>query len=217
MKRGTHVTLTACNADETRSSPLKPKHVEEVGKVITDNEASSSIHETFDSQVGNFEPDGNPLQPEYDDNDIEQHLSFLRKSFPSMGGLQPTVLGQCVRGLSVPRYDFVPVGQKFVQIMHNYDHWICVTNVFSKEAHDVFVYDSMNTTVTDETVIQTSFLLRLHDARDYIMSHIREYQSQTSRTRLCGLYAVATATAACYGIDLSGHVIDENLLVSNAQ
>lgn len=151
--------------------------------------------------------------PEYDDMDIERHLTILRNHFPSIHGLQSTLLGQYIPGSSIPHFKHIAVNEKFVQVLHNYDHWVCVTNVFSENSKDVYVYDSLYSTVAHETVVQTSSLLRLHDDGDFINFHIRNYQNQTSGSRLCGLYAVAAATAACYGIDLSSHVVDEELLV----
>ena len=152
--------------------------------------------------------------PEYDDIDIEQHLTILRNHFPSVKGLQSTLLGQYIPGSSVPKFDYIAVDEKFVQVLHNYDHWVCVTNMFSDDSHDIYVYDSLNTTLAPETVVQTSSLLRLNDDRDFVNFHVRNYQNQTSGSRLCGLYAVAAATAACQGIDLTSHILDEEELVS---
>lgn len=96
-------------------------------------------------------------KPEYDDLDIEQHLSLLRQHFTGIAGMQPTLLGQYVPGLSVPKFTPIPVHEKFVQIMHNYDHWVSVTNVFSADAHDAYVYDSVYSTVSLETIAKLLF------------------------------------------------------------
>jgi hypothetical protein len=108
----------------------------------------------------------------------------------------------------------VAKNQRFVQVLHNYDHWVCITNVFSTDVNDIFVYDSTYCTVARSTIIQTASLLRLA-ADDYVQFHIRRFQQQTIRTRLCGLYAVAAAIACCYGVDVSGNLYDENVLVNH--
>ena len=59
-----------------------------------------------------------------------------------------------------------------------------------------------------------SSLLRNDNCREFISFHIRNFNQQTHGTRLCGYYAIAVAIAACSGVDVSGQLLDENLLVS---
>ena len=46
----------------------------------------------------------------------------------------------------------------------------------------------------------------MEDDPDYINFHVRRFQQQRRGTRSCGYYAVAAATGACAGVDVSGHV-----------
>ena len=139
---------------------------------------------------------------------------MLRERYPGTCGLQSTVLGQYISGVSLPKFEPIPRTDKFVQVLHNYDHWVCVTNFFSEDNHDVFVYDSLYSIVSQDTVVQTSSLLRLHDNKEYINFYVRDFQNQSQGSRLCGLDAMAAATAACHGIDISDHILDENVLVN---
>ena len=151
---------------------------------------------------------------EYDDEIIEQHLSIMREKFPNIEGLQSTCVGQYVQGTSIPKFRAV-LQEKFVQILHNYDHWICITNVFSDDPLNIYVYDSLYTSLEMSTIVQASSLLRIM-AKDIkqLSFEIRQFRQQRTGTRLCGLYAVAAALAACQGVDVSCHLYDENVLMS---
>ena len=150
---------------------------------------------------------------EYDDESIEQHLRILREQFPDIAGLESTGLGISRVNQFMPRFSPVLEGQKFVQILHRPDHWLCVTNVFSTEMSEVYVYDIVFTTFHPTTVVQLSSILRLQTDTS-IKICIRNFQQQTAGSRLCGLYFVAAAIFCCNQVDVSRHYFDENTLVA---
>jgi hypothetical protein len=50
----------------------------------------------------------------------------------------------------IPQFD-AAYGKRLVQVLNVDDHWVCVTNVCSKSPHDVFVYDSVITSLSRHT------------------------------------------------------------------
>ena len=111
----------------------------------------------------------------------------------------------------MPRFQ-PALAKRFVQVIHEYDHWICATNVFGETSHDVYIYDSLYYKVNRSTIVQITSLLRGEDEPDVITFHLRQHQQQTPGTRLCGYYAVATLFSCCLGVDPSGMVFDEGLM-----
>jgi len=121
---------------------------------------------------------------------VDKAMLLLRLAFPGVDGLQAVGLGQCTqRSLhadgSLPR--FPAVERPFVQVLNIGDHWICVTNVFSCDTNEIYLYDSLyHGTVSNDTVLQLSSLLRQNDDCDDLTIHVRNFDIQPNRTRLCG-------------------------------
>lgn len=80
--------------------------------------------------------------PQLDSNDMDTLMSILKRDFPGIAGLQPSVLGSNILGSSVPL--FKPEVERFVQLINVGDHWICATNMFTASLHEIFVYDSQH-------------------------------------------------------------------------
>jgi len=157
------------------------------------------------------------LQAELNDEDIERHMALLRSRHTDLRGLQPTVLGSCRKHYTVPLFTPILLNEKFVQPLNVGDHWITVTNVFSTKSNELQLYDSSYRTVNESTVLQCSSLLRLHEQEDTITFSVRNYAQQTSGTRICGYYAVASMIAACERVDVSATIFDENVLVQELE
>ena len=68
--------------------------------------------------------------------------------------MQGSECGPWERNKVMPKFLAVPM--RFVQILNIGDHWICATNVFGQTTHDVFLYDSLYSTVANSTVVQVS-------------------------------------------------------------
>ena len=142
---------------------------------------------------------------------------MLREKFPGVGGLEPAGLGQCLKrttavGGSLPR--FSPATGAFVQILNVGDHWTCVSNVFSSRPSEVHVHDSLFRTVSANAVLQISAIVRRLTDSDTISIHIRDFDVQPHRSRLCGFYAAAAALSICNEVDPSGNRYDVDSLAS---
>jgi len=152
---------------------------------------------------------------ELSNDDIDVVMLRLRGQFPEVAGLEPPGLGYCVRFLSLPRFSSERKDdqQKFVQVVNVGDHWIALTNRFSDDVNDVYVYDSLQSAASDgdRAVLQTTSLVRGYpdNMTGTLRLHVRNLQQQTSHTRLCGYYAVAAAISCCFGIDPTGCAYDE--------
>ena len=157
------------------------------------------------------------LANELSSDELDVVFKIMKENFGHMfGGLQHTGMGAYAPGLSMPR--FTAVGSKrFVQILHQPDHWICATNLFSESSHDVFLYDSLYSFIETSTVAQITSLLRDEDKPDIITFHIRKFRQQELGTRLCGFYAVAAAFSCCLNIDPTGLEFDKFQLQRHLQ
>jgi hypothetical protein len=149
---------------------------------------------------------------------IGRVMDILRKlkSVPyhaKIDGLEHPGLGQFTPGVSMPR--FSGATERFVQVLHLPDHWVCATNVFSKDANHVFWYDSLrNKVISDKAVIQLTSILRLSVDSDTITIHLRNCARQPANSQLCGYYALTAAIAICSGHDPTQWRYDAREIVS---
>ena len=100
-----------------------------------------------------------------------------------------------------------------MQILNTGDHWVCVTNVFSRSSHKVYVYNSVYHSVSQSLILQVSSLLRGEDWPDIIDFVVRPFQHQRRGTRLCGYYTVAACVSCVLKHDPAGHLFDEEFLL----
>ena len=152
------------------------------------------------------------LPPELDSDDMDAVLEVLRGTVgDAVGGLESPSRGQSYPGKSVPAFGAVGL-RRFVQICDAGDYWVCATNVFSQCLHDVFVYDSLCSTLTHSLVVQISSLLRAEDVPQSINFHLRFFE-QRPCARLCGYYAVAACISCVLHVDPTGYFYDETQLL----
>ena len=150
-------------------------------------------------------------EAELDDDGINAALTLLHQKYGKTILIQNVGLGMYVGNKSMPR--FVPsTDKRFVQILNVGDHWICLTNVFEQDTHDVYVFDSLFQNINTTTTVQITSLLRSDESADEITFNLRNFKQQSRGTRLCGFYAVAAAFACCEKVDPSGVVYDEKML-----
>ena len=175
-----------------------------VAKVLTTTPRPTALarYMTADSELSNDE--------------LDELLLLLRTVHSDVAGLQPPGLGTCVKGKSLPRFSRDRPGRRFVQIVNTGDHWICLTNKFSRTVNEVFVFDSMassGTVVKDQLVVfATSLMRRYDDCTCTVTFRVRQFQQQTKKTRLCGFYAAAAAIACCNDMDPTAQAFDEVVL-----
>jgi len=130
-----------------------------------------------------------------------------------IAGLEPSVLGQCNRGATLPKFKAV-YDKRFVQILNVGDHFVTVSNVDSPSSHVVCVYDSLYAEPNDSMLVQVSALLRAELRRE-IVFRFPPFQKQSQGTRLCGYYAVASAVSCLLKTNPSHTVYDEKQIPSH--
>ena len=147
-------------------------------------------------------------------DNVEQAFCALKPTVPNLRGLESSGLGAYVRHQSMPRFTAVPIGEKFVQIVHVPLHWICASNVHASTANEILIYDSSPSgKLPDEAIAQLTCLLRLWEKDDDLLIRIRNCAIQPSTTLSCGYYAIAAAVAICQGNDPTSWRYDHNNLV----
>ena len=140
---------------------------------------------------------------ELDDMGIQMVQDLLKKHHPDMAGLEYVGFGQFLKN-QVPKFSCCE-GVPFVQILNVSDHWVCVTNVFSRSTHELYVFDSMQRhRLPDSAIAQISAILRNDTQSETLTVHIRKFVRQPARNRSCGLYAAAAAFACCNREDPTG-------------
>jgi hypothetical protein len=140
--------------------------------------------------------EANILNPSYmlTDREIMIGQNLLRKQFPTMNGLMSTTLG--------PIGQFDVMRGDFVQILHNGSlHWVCVSNVTRRSSSvnlsDSMFYGSIATSIKEQIASM------LHEVdNDEIEILVQPVQQQTNSTD-CGVFALAFATAVCFGYEVS--------------
>jgi hypothetical protein len=144
---------------------------------------------------------------ELDDLGIQMVQDLLHKHNNSIAGLQYVGYGE-FRGAQVPKFSCAE-GLPFVQILNVGDHWLCVTNVFGRSSHELYVFDSLQRKrLSDIAIAQVSAILRDDYSSEEFTIHVRKFVRQPARSRACGLYASAAAFACVNGADPTGFFYD---------
>ena len=95
---------------------------------------------------------------------------------------------------------FTPMQTEFIQILHTGGfHWVCVYNIGCKDGATVKLYNSLYGCVTPHTKKQIAILLHC-TVSNTIEIRVQSVQSQPNGVD-CGIFALAFATALCYGKD----------------
>lgn len=82
-----------------------------------------------------------------DDIIINNAQHYIKRSHPLLAGFQDTILGSAGH--------FTKVTSPFVQIIYTGNsHWLCASNIYSKESNEVLLYDSLIGEVTSKTKAQ---------------------------------------------------------------
>lgn len=123
------------------------------------------------------------------DKHIDAAQRLLKKQFPNIHGLQSPTL-QETNQWDVMRAEGVQI------LNENSNHWVCIS---TRECppDTVNVYDSVKTKISTHITRQVSYIL--HSQADSISFRVMYAQQQTGVSD-CGLFAIATATALCFGI-----------------
>ena len=119
---------------------------------------------------------------------IAQRL--IKKQFPNVGGLQPTVL----------QTNMKPLPTDSLQILHtDGNHWIALST-FNCDATVITVYDSKYTTVSEST--QSILAKLVYTDRPFFSINMASVSNQSGSSD-CGLFAIANVTHIAYDLDPS--------------
>ena len=124
----------------------------------------------------------------------DQHIyiaqRLIKKQFPNVGGLQPTVLQTHMKPL--------PTGS--LQILHtDGNHWIALST-FNCDAAVITVYDSKYTSVSEST--QTILAKMVYTDRPFFSIKMASVSKQSGSSD-CGLFAIAYITHIAHELDPS--------------
>lgn len=132
------------------------------------------------------------------DVSIQTAQSLIKKQFPQLNGLQPTVYQQQIQQ-GRPNESSMDQNctHSQLQIIHCHgNHWITASNVGCLEGN-VNIYDSLYDSVDETTRLIVSSLFS-----GFLRCVSKPLQKQKGVTD-CGLYAIAVSTAIAYGKDPS--------------
>ena len=94
------------------------------------------------------------------------------------------------------RFAFEVESDKFVQILHNgHNHWLTISSVGTTPSH-ILVYDSMYLSAGQATKQQIACPMRVSELN--LTLTFVDVQTQVGGSD-CGVFALAFATAICYG------------------
>ena len=136
------------------------------------------------------------------DTEISMFLEKLKGQFPGINGLEDPILVKN-QPYSLPKHEV------FVRVVISRDnHWVCIVGGQFIEGEDVCLYDSLSRIAIDcvlgETLAATVVI------RDFATSlMVRLQRTQRQKENVCGFFALANATAICYGIDPEMIMFDE--------
>ena len=121
---------------------------------------------------------------------VNASQNLLKKSYPRIGGLQPTTLG-VISQFNVQK-------TKFVQILHiRNNHWITVSNIRCCEPARIQVFDSMlNKDLPSQAISQIAAIMCVKDPNIFLEFVPVQQQDGDSD---CGVFAIAFATSLCAG------------------
>nr|XP_026693744.1 uncharacterized protein LOC108950180 [Ciona intestinalis] len=124
---------------------------------------------------------------------IDSAMHLLSEEFPNMDGLQSCLAYSKNRNIPIytPKSDFVQI-----LLVHD-DHWVTVTNKFTKSKNSLNIYDSSKCDYTDSDKLTLSKLLNV--PATCIKCHFPQVPQQKIGSGNCGLYAIAFAKAVCQG------------------
>ena len=128
------------------------------------------------------------------DSLIDAAQSLLKNQFPSMCGLQPTVLGETL-AFNVVKGDFVQV------ILVNRNHWVTVSNIRCQR-NCIDIYDSKPSIGFPSDGKEKIAALICSDRKQFNIN-FKPVQRQKGGQD-CGLFAIAFAHSICCGIDPTG-------------
>ena len=138
------------------------------------------------------------------DTEIKVFLEKLRQKFKHVNGLEdPVVMTNDLSHIK-KRDDFIHV------VISNNNHWVCVASGFEfgdVDRNDICLFDSSPRHSIDKTLEKNIGKLLPTKRKGKVM--IRLQNTQKQQECFCGYFALANATALCYGLDPEELIFDE--------
>nr|XP_047142905.1 uncharacterized protein LOC124817139 [Hydra vulgaris] len=126
----------------------------------------------------------------------------ILKAQSSIAGFQDPILGLNMA--------FLAMKNSFIQILHDgYGHWFTISNIGAQKMNEVFIYDSMLNSLSDQGKKQIAALLVCPEKK--IIIKIMDVQKQKGGND-CGLFAVAFAAALTKQIQPDHCLFKQNLM-----
>jgi len=138
------------------------------------------------------------------DKDIDAFQQLVRTAYPNVKGLQTPLLQQCNKFQTFSK-------GPMLQILHEKlrKHWVLVALRTEAEQPVVEVYDSVYTTVSDETMLN---ICRIVDGGSDSMLTVRLMNVQRQRGNTdCGVFVCAYMERIVRGEEVVGVVYDTNV------
>ena len=140
------------------------------------------------------------------DTEINLFLNLLRKEFKNVNGLEdPLFISNDFGRIKKTEY-FIRV------VISNNNHWVCIAGGIygdDDEEEDIFLFDSSPRNVIDKVLGENigNCLTNRRKSKGKIL--IRLQNTQKQQDCFCGYFALANATALCFGIDPETLLFDE--------
>jgi hypothetical protein len=144
------------------------------------------------------------------DTEINLFLELLRKKFKnSVNGLEDPLMITHENYMK-KYFNTIKKTDDFVRVMiSNNNHWVCVAGGLQMENEDVCLYDSSPRYSIDSILGKNIANVVSDRVKSRGVIHVRLQNTQKKQECFCGYFALANATALCYGIDPEMILFDE--------
>ena len=137
------------------------------------------------------------------DTEINLFLDLLRKEFKNVNGLEDPLMIKYFKN-NKKTEDFVRV------MISNDNHWVCVAGGLYNGQEDVCLFDSSPRASIDHVLGQNIANVVTDRIKSKRFIRIRLLNTQKQQACFCGYFALANATALCYGLDPERILFNEN-------
>ena len=144
------------------------------------------------------------------DTEINLFLELLRKQFKHVNGLEDPLMITHENYMK-KYFKSIKKADDFIRVMiSNDNHWVCVAGGLYVEDEDVCLYDSSPRNGIDNVLGKNLANVVSDRVKSRGVIRVRLQNTQKQQASFCGYFALANATAVCYGIDPERILFDEN-------
>jgi len=144
------------------------------------------------------------------DTEINLFLELLRKEFKSrVNGLEDPLMITHENYMK-KYFNTIKKADDFVRVMiSNDNHWVCVAGGLQLDNEDVCLFDSSPRHGIDKILGKNIANVVSERVKSRGVIRVRLQNTQKQQECFCGYFALANATALCYGIDPERILFDE--------